>query len=45
LGDAMDTHRRQREVRLCAVGFEEPDEETRAGNLETSAALNSWPTD
>ena len=45
LGDAMDTHRRQREVRLCAVGFEEPDEETRAGNLETSVALKPWPTD
>ena len=45
LGDAMDTRRRQREARLRAAGFEEPEEETRAGNLETSVALKPWPTD
>ena len=45
LGDAMDAHRRQREVRFRAAGFEEPEEETRAGNLETSVALKPWPTD
>ena len=45
LGDAMDSRRRQREARLRAAGFEEADDETRAGNLETSVALKPWPTD
>ncbi|MYA17145.1 MAG: hypothetical protein F4Z28_10445 [Gammaproteobacteria bacterium] len=45
LGDALDTRRRRREARLRAAGFEEPDEKTRAGNLETSVALKPWPAD
>ena len=45
LGDAMDTRRRQREARLRAAGFEEPNEETRTRNLEPNVALIPWPTD
>ena len=43
LGGAMDTQRRQREARLRAAGFDEPDEETRKRNLETNAAFMPWP--
>lgn len=43
LGDAMDTRRRQREARLRAAGFEEPDDETRTRNLGAPAAsLPRW---
>lgn len=45
LGDAMDAQRRQREARLRAAGFEEPDEETRARNLSANVAHMSWPRD
>lgn len=45
LGDAMDTRRRQREARLRAAGFEEPDDEQRAKNLATNVALMPWPRD
>ena len=45
LGDAMDTRRRQREARLRAAGFEEPDEEMRTSNLAASVPLRPWPRD
>ena len=45
LGGTMDTQRGQREARLRAAGFEEPDEETRKRNLETNAAFMPWPRD
>jgi transcriptional regulator with XRE-family HTH domain len=45
LGDAMDTRRRQREARLRAAGFEEPDDEQRTKNLATNVALMPWSRD
>ena len=45
LGDAMDALRRQREARLRAAGFEEPDDETRTRNLATNVGLMPWPRD
>ena len=45
LGDAMDTRRRQREARLRAAGFEEPNDETRTRNLATNLGLMPWPRD
>lgn len=45
LGDAMDTRRRQREARLRAAGFEEPDEDQRTRSLARNVALKPWPTD
>ena len=38
LGDAMDTRRRQREARLRAAGFEEPDEEAVRGERSGGGA-------
>lgn len=45
LADAIDTRRRQREARLRAVGFEEPDDETRTRNLATNVGPMPWPAD
>ncbi len=45
LGDTMDTRRRQREARLRAAGFEEPDHDQRTRNVATNVALTPWPTD
>ena len=45
LGDAMDTRRRQREARLRAAGFEEPDDDQPTRNRATNVALMPWPTD
>ena len=43
LGDAMDAQREEREARLRAAGFEEPDAEQRKGNLATNVGLMEWP--
>ncbi len=43
LGDAMDARRKERESRLRAAGFEEPDAEQRKANLATNVALMEWP--
>ena len=40
LGDAVDTQRKEREARLRAAGFEEPDAEQRKGNLARNVALS-----
>ena len=45
LGDAIDAEREEREARLRAAGFEEPDAERRKANLATSVALMEWPPD
>lgn len=43
LGDAIDSRREEREARLRAAGFEEPDAEQRKANLATNVALMEWP--
>jgi len=43
LGDAIDSRCEEREARLCASGFEEPDAEQRKANLATNVALTEWP--
>lgn len=43
LGDAIDSRREEREARLRAAGFEEPDAEQRKVNLATNVALTEWP--
>ena len=43
LGDAIDSRREEREERLRAAGFEEPDSEQRKANLATNVALSPWP--
>ncbi len=42
-GDAIDSRREEREARLRAAGFEEPDAEQRKANLATNVALTEWP--
>ena len=41
LGDAIHSRREEREARLRAAGFEEPDAEQRKANLAKNVALNS----
>ncbi len=43
VGDAIDSRREEREARLRAAGFEEPDAEQRQANLATNVALTEWP--
>ena len=43
LGDAMHSRRQEREARLRAAGFEEPDAGQRKANLATNVALMEWP--
>ena len=43
LGDVIDSRREEREARLRAAGFEEPDAEQRKANLATNVALMEWP--
>ncbi len=45
LGDAIRDRREEREARLRAAGFEEPDAEQRKANLATNVALMEWPRD
>ena len=45
LGDAIHAQRDEREARLRAAGFEEPDDEQRKANLATNVALMEWPRD
>lgn len=43
LGDAIRSRSEEREARLRAAGFEEPDAERRKDNLATNVALMEWP--
>ncbi len=45
MGDALDRQRREREARLRAAGFEEPDEASRRSQLAANVALLDWPRD
>ena len=43
LGDAIHSPSEERNARLRAAGFEEPDAEQRKANLATNVALMKWP--
>lgn len=43
LGDAIHSRSEEREARLRAAGFEDPDDEQRKANLATNVALMEWP--
>jgi transcriptional regulator with XRE-family HTH domain len=43
LGQAPEARRTEREERLRALGFEEPDAEARRANLANITALKDWP--
>ncbi|MCY3809573.1 MAG: hypothetical protein OXG58_09170 [Gemmatimonadetes bacterium] len=45
LGDSIRSRSEEREARLRAAGFEEPDAERRKDNLATNVALMEWPRD
>ena len=45
LGDAIHSRHERREVRLRAVGFEDPDAEQRKANLASNVAIMEWPRD
>ena len=45
LGDAIRSRSAERESRLRAAGFEEPDAEQRKANLAANVALMEWPRD